>query len=246
VILAPGGGKLSKRHGAAAVSEYRAMGYLPEALLNFLALLGWAISGDKEVLPLSEMIGHFTLEAINKTGAQFNREKLDWMNGVYLRQLPLERLTELVRPWLEREGLLASDTPADRLACAMRLAQERMQLLPDAIEHSYCFLAEEPRYDEHAVRKFLGKAGVREHLAAVGALLAAVPDGDFLPPRLAEVLMGYLATSGQSLKTVVHPLRVAVTGRAASPGIFETLSCIGKTRVLRRITHAVETLCHAH
>ncbi|NLF39663.1 glutamate--tRNA ligase [bacterium] len=243
VILAPGGGKLSKRHGAAAVSEYRAMGYLPEALVNFLALLGWAVSGDEEIVPRERMIAGFEIERINKTSAQFNRDKLDWMNGQYIRQCDPARLIALCRPLLEQAGLLGPEVTDERLRFVMKLAQERMQALPDCIEQSRCFLADDIPYDDAAVQKFLRKEGVRENLEALRRRFAAVEP--FEPKALEECVTAYLEESGQPLKKVVHPLRVAVTGRAASPGIYETLCGIGRERVLRRLDHVITRECAA-
>ena len=243
IILAPGGGKLSKRHGAASVSEYRDMGYLPEALTNFIALLGWSAGADRDIVPRDEMVRLFSLEHINKTGAQFDREKLNWMNGAYLRQRTVDEVTALARPWLEKAGLVTAATRPEELRHAMGLAQARMQVLPDAVTQCRCFLSDEIPYDEDAVRKVLRKEGVREHLEALGARLGQVAEAEFTTARLEQVVQAYLAESGEPLKKVVQPLRVAVTGTTASPGIYETLVGIGRSRALKRIEHAATRLC---
>jgi len=245
VILAPGGGKLSKRHGAAAVCEYRALGYLPDALVNFLALLGWAVSSDNEIVPRAQMVKEFTIEGINKTGAQFDHEKLNWMNGAYIRQLPLAEFIQAATPFLTNAGVLKGDEDRAHVAQVLQLMQERVHLLADAPSACGFFFADTLDYDPQAVKKVLQKEGVRAHLQAVRDVLAGVPDDQFDAAHLEAVLQAYLTRSGQPLKNVVHPLRVAVTGRAASPGIFETLVAIGKTRVVQRLTHAVEHLCSA-
>jgi len=245
VILAPGGGKLSKRHGAAAVAEYRALGYLPDALVNFLALLGWAVSADNEVVPRTDMVREFTIEKISKTGAQFDHEKLNWMNGAYIRNMPIEELCAQVWPWLEQAGLVHADTPRSAVYPGLRLAQERMQLLPDAVQHLACFLRDEVAYDPAAVKKFLARPGVATHLGALRARFAALADDAFTPAVLEPLLQAYLDQSGEPLKHVVHPLRVAVTGKASSPGIFDTLACIGRRRTLARLDHTLAQLCPA-
>lgn len=244
VILAPGGGKLSKRHGAAAVTEYRTLGYVPDALVNFLALLGWSVAPDKEIASRAEMIKEFSLEKINKTGAQFDHEKLKWMNGTYIRSMPLDELCTLVWPYLTQAGLVTGATPRAAVLPALALAQERIQLLPEVVEHMRCFLADDIEYDPAAVKKFLSRPGVAAHLHALHQRFQSVPDDAFNATTLEPILNAYLAESGQPLKNVIHPLRVAITGKAASPGIFDTLACIGKRRTLARIAYVLAHFCH--
>ncbi len=243
VILAPGGGKLSKRHGAAAVGEYRALGYLPDALVNFLALLGWAVSSDNEIVPRAQMVKEFTLESINKTGAQFDHEKLNWMNGAYIRQLPLAEFIRVATPFLAAAGVLTGAEDSDQVTRVLQMEQARVQLLSDAPAACAFFFAETLAYDPQAVKKGLQQDGTRIQLQAVRDLLAGMPAGQFDAAHLEAVLQEYLTRSGQPLKNVVHPLRVAVTGRSASPGIYETLAAIGQARVVQRLTHAIEHLC---
>lgn len=243
VILAPGGGKLSKRHGAAAVHEYRAMGYVPDALVNFLALLGWSVAPDREIASRDEMIREFSLEKVNKTAAQFNHDKLKWMNSVYIRSMPVEQLCNLVWPFLRNVGLVTDDTSPQNILPALKLVQERMHLLTDAAPQLQCFLSDAIHYDPAAVKKFLAHPEVAPHLRALLQRFQEIPENDFNPSCLEKVISSYIAESGQSLKHVVHPLRVAVTGSAASPGIFETLSCIGKQRTVARLAYALEHFC---
>ncbi|MCX7001995.1 MAG: glutamate--tRNA ligase [bacterium] len=245
VILAPGGGKLSKRHGAAAVCEYRALGYLPDALVNFLALLGWAVAADNEIVPRAQMLKEFTLEGINKTGAQFDHEKLNWMNGAYIRQLPLAEFMREVTPFLTNAGVLKGAEDPAQVAQVLQMEQARVHLLSDAPAACAFFFADTLEYDRQAVKKVLQREGVRDHLLAVCDLLAGVPPGQFDAAHLEARLQEYLTRSGRPLKNVVHPLRVAVTGRSASPGIFETLVAIGQARVVQRLTHAAGQLCSA-
>ena len=241
VILASGGGKLSKRHGAASVFEYRELGYLPDAMVNFLALLGWSVSSDNEIVPREQLIQEFKIAGINKTGAQFDRDKLNWMNGAYIRELPVETLAELVLPRFIDAGLTeAAEDPA-KLTFVMTLLQPRLQLLSEVVDSAYYFFSDAIEYDEKAVKKFVKKEGVRENLQAMRERIASV---DTFSPEALEVLVAeYLESSEQPMKKVVHPLRVAATGRSFSPGIFETLTGIGRERVLKRIDYTINTLC---
>jgi len=239
VILAPGGGKLSKRHGAASVFEYRELGYLPDAMINFLALLGWSVSSDNEIVPREQLIQEFKITGINKTGAQFDREKLNWMNGTYIRELPVEKLVELIIPRFQDAGLTEAVEDTGKLSFVMALLQPRLQLLSEAVDSAHYFFTDNIEYDEKAVNKFIRKDGVRGNLQALHQQLATVEA--FTPEALETVVSHYLETSEQPLKKVVHPLRVAVTGRSFSPGIFETLTGIGRERVLKRIEYCLNT-----
>ena len=239
VILAPGGGKLSKRHGAASVFEYREMGYLPEALVNFLALLGWAYSGDTEIVPVEEMSKLFALEKINKAGAQFDIEKLKWMNGEYIRKLSIPDLTERLRPWLENAGLITKETKSESLYYIVGLLQPRLTLLTEAPDMISYFLKDEIEYNETDVRKNLRKEGIKENLEALRPVLA---ENSFSVEDLDKAIHAFMEEKQLSPKKVLQPLRVAITGRACSPGMFETLYAIGKERVIKRLDYAIANL----
>jgi len=242
VILAHGGGKLSKRHGAAAVTEYREMGYLPEALVNFLALLGGSVSSDNEVVPLQQLIDDFELKKVSMNGAQFDREKLDWMNGVYIRDLPLDELVERVKPIMEAGGIIDDSTSEEKIKTVVALLQPRMKKLTEVVDSAKYFFVDEIDYEEKAVRKFVTKEDVKENLIELKEALAEVPEEKFIPEVLEKVVADYLEESEQPMKKVVHPLRVAVTGRSASPGMFETLAAIGKEKVLKRGDYTINNL----
>ena len=242
VILAPGGGKLSKRHGAAAVAEYREMGYLPEALVNFLALLGGSVSTDNEVVPLQQLIDDFDLKKVSMNGAQFDREKLDWMNGVYIRELPLDELVARVKPIMKAGGIIDETTSDEKIKTVVALLQPRMKKLTEVVDSAKYFFVDEIEYEEKPVRKFVAKPDVKENLIELREKIAEVPEENFTPEVLEKVVADYLEESEQPMKKVVHPLRVAVTGRSASPGMFETLAAIGKEKVLKRIDYTIENL----
>ncbi len=240
LILAPGGGKLSKRHGAAAVAEYRELGYLPETMVNFLALLGWAVSSDNEIVPVEQLIKEFKLEKMNKTASQFDKEKLDWMNGVYIRKLSIEELAELAKPRLEAAGI--SWESEEKLRYVLSLLKERLHLLSEVADSSYYFFSDEINYDEKAVNKFLKKEGVKENLSDLEKLFSEVEEQDFKEKKLEDIVRKYIEENEKPVKKVMNPLRIAVTGRSASPGIFEVLEAIGKEKVLKRLKYTIENL----
>ena len=242
VILAPGGGKLSKRHGAAAVTEYQNLGYLPEALVNFLALLGGSVSSDNEVVPLDQLVSDFELKKVSMNGAQFDSEKLDWMNGVYIRELSVDELVKRVKPIMKEAGIIDESTSEEKIKTVVALLQPRMKRLTEIVDSSKYFFLDEIEYEEKPVRKFVAKPDVKENLIELSEKIAEVAENDFIPDVLEKVVADYLEESEQPMKKVVHPLRVAVTGRSASPGMFETLSAIGKEKVLKRIKHTIENL----
>lgn len=245
VILAPGGGKLSKRHGATAVREYRTQGFLPEALVNFLALLGWAYSGDQEIVPLDDIISAFSLRNVSASPAKFDREKLSWMNGEYIRALSVDELTERIMPILKEAGLIDDSTSKEHVQFVVKIMQQRLEHLTDICETCDYFFTNDISYEEKPVRKFIQKEGVHENLCALYDAFKDLPEEDFSEERLEKIITDYLEESEQPLKKVVHPLRVAITGKSFSPGIFDTLTGIGKERVLNRIKYACEHLTRA-
>ncbi len=240
VILKPGGGgKLSKRDGDVSVFQYKEKGYLPEALVNFLALLGWAYSEDQEIVTVDEMIKAFSLEHINKAGAQFHVEKLNWMNGEYIRKLTVEDLTERCWPYLIGAGLVCEGRDKSSLHYIMSLLQPRLVLLTDVVDMISYFLKDEIDYNEADVRKILKKEGVKENLTALRPVLQS---SDFTVESLDKDIHAFMAENELSPKKVLQPLRVAVTGRSCSPGMFETLFALGKEKVLKRVDYAIESL----
>jgi glutamyl-tRNA synthetase len=248
LILGPDRSKLSKRHGAVSVLEYRRMGYLPEALLNFLALLGWSLDDSTEILTREEIIRHFSLERVGKAGAIFNLEKLAWMNGVYIRRLPPRELADRLLPFLERpprEGGLPGDVPRplDRayVERIVPLVQERLRTLAEGPALMDFFFLERVEYDP----ALLTPTGVDAPTA--GKVIEAAHRAlSPLPVWTAPEIEGVLRPLGEALglKTgqVFGILRVAVTGRTAAPPLFQTMEVLGKGRTLRRLEEALRRL----
>jgi glutamyl-tRNA synthetase len=234
MILGPDGAKLSKRHGAVSVLQYRDDGFLPEALLNYLVRLGWS-HGDQEVFTLAELEKLFDIHDVNKAASAFNPEKLLWLNQQHMMKAPLRLLAEGLQAQLKTLGIEAKDlAQLEGIAAAQR---ERSKTLKEMAQASVFFFREFERYDEKAAKKNLN-AESRPLLTAARAKLATVQ------PWTAEgvhaALNEVVAENGTSLGKVAQPLRVAVSGGAVSPPIDATLALLGKELAVKRIDRALE------
>ncbi len=243
LVLAPDKQVMSKRRGAIAIGEYRRRGYLPEAVVNYMALLGWSYEGDQEFFSLDDLLQNFDTGSVSKRPASFDPDKLDWMNTQWLKRLDVPERTERVIPFLRVEGLLPEElTPEDRshLEKIVELIDDRLKVLTDIVELAGFFLAPDVVYDKIAVSKVLAKPGADEILVGLHLVLSECPD--FQPETLEGALRKFAEDAGLSLGKVVQPLRVALTGRTASPGIFETLSLLGREVSLERIVGSRELI----
>ena len=238
--------KLGKRHGATQFVDFIRAGYLPEALFNFLALLGWSPGEEREIFSVQELIERFSLEAISRNPAIFDYEKLRWMNSHYLRQCAPERLVELCVPYLSEAGLVHSPPTADeseRLLRSLPLAVERMRLLPDVVDVADYFLRDPEKPEEKGQRKWL--AGP-EAAARLDAWIRTIENGpDVLTVETAEAAANNVAEALHCERApVIHTARVAVTGRTVGPGLFDILAVLGKETVARRLERARAWLIH--
>ena len=243
MILGPDGKKLSKRHGATAVGDYAGMGILPEALFNFLALLGWNPGDEREVMGEAELVEAFSLERINKKAAVFDTEKLLWMNGQYLARKPAEEVLALVGPELVAEGLVSpADVEArpEWLLTLVDLLKVRARSTLEIAPQARALLGEMVEYDEAAVAKQWRDPATAERLRAVREALAAVEP--WTPEAIEPVLREVAERLGVGLGKVAQPLRVALTGSAASPGIDQVLWLMGREKALRRVDAAVSRI----
>ena len=242
MITGPDRAKLSKRHGATAIGEYRDQGYLPEALLNFMVLLGWSLDGSTEVVPLQGIIDNFTLDRITKSAAIFDQDKLVWMNGMYIRELAPEALAERMEEFIPRE--LQNDEQ-DYLCNIAPLVQERLKRLDESDEITAYFFNElAPDYDASVlVQKGMDGRGTSLALsAATQALVDSTSNADFAHEKL-ELLLGEVgADLSLSRRQFFGLLRTAVTGRTVSPPLFETMEVMGHDRVLARLRQASEKI----
>jgi glutamyl-tRNA synthetase len=238
MILGPDRSKLSKRHGATSVLEYRDNGFLPEALRNFMVLLGWSLDDKTEIMSVDTMVQNFSLERVSKPAAIFDQEKLLWMNGVYLRQLSPQELADRLLPFLSPE-LLPVDT--DYLRRIVPLIQERIKLMSEAAELTAYFFQAELEYDAaNLVQKGMDQPSTLAALQRALAELTAAPSFEHGP--LEESLRAAGAELGLSPRQFFGVLRVAVTGRTATPPLFETMEVLGRQRVLARLGAAIQRL----
>lgn len=232
--------KLSKRQMDVAVEDYLAKGYLPEALINFVSLLGWNPSGDQEIYTREELIRSFDLSAVNKSGAVINLEKLNWMNNHYIRQLSTEQVTNLVRPYLESAGYRKISDVILRKIVA--LEQNRLEFLaqfPEAT--SYFFTA--PHYEPQILMWKKSSAEViKARLGALRAHLSSLDDDEFETKALETSIKDWITASGYTAGEVLSPFRVALTGRPSSPPPFDIAAILGKTETLERIDKAIKML----
>ncbi|MBI4169024.1 MAG: glutamate--tRNA ligase [Acidobacteria bacterium] len=251
LILGPDKKRLSKRHGAVSVTEYRERGYLPEALFNFLALLGWSPGEGREKMTKEEMIAGFALEAINRKGAIFDEQKLEWLNSQYINDLDPARVAALIRGDLERAGLFVHDLDEggarrDWFLHVIQALKTRSKILPDFARDIRPFLSDDFEYRPEAVEKHLtaakegGPQGVAARMRALRGALAGV--SPFTEAATEEALRALAASRDEPAAAYIHPLRVALVGTAVSPGIFTVLALIGRERALARLDRAVSFL----
>jgi glutamyl-tRNA synthetase len=244
LILGSDRKRLSKRHGATSVVDYAARGYLPEAMVNFLGLLGWSPgSGDREIFTREELTAAFDLAGVSGGDAVFNVEKLEWFNQQHLARLTPAELAARVRPGFEAAGLWDPDFTGQRHAwfsAVLEQLRPRAKRLDEFVSLGRFFFTDELDYDDKAVAKYLRVEGMDEHLAALSSAFAALPSFDI---STTEVALRDLATA-RSVKpaTLIQAMRVALTGRAASPGLFEVAALLGRERVRRRLLAAIRLI----
>jgi len=241
LILGTDKKRLSKRHGATSVMEYQRLGYLPEAMVNFLALLGWSPGTDQELFSVAELVAAFDLSGISGGNAVFNPEKLDWMNAQYLARLPLKDLIERITPELASAGLWRSELgAAPWFARAVSLIVPRAKRLGDFVSQLEPFLVDRVQYDPAAADKHLRLQGLDGH---IDALAQAYTTLQVFDEASSEHTLRQIADArGVKAGALIHATRVGVTGRAVSPGLFEVLVILGRERVVARLRELVRYL----
>ncbi len=240
LILEPDKAPLSKRHGATDVLQLREEGFLPEAVVNFLALLGWAYNGATEVFSLDELISKFSLKAVSKAAAVFDATKLLWMNGLYMRSLPQKVVIDRAKAFMAGAGYDIPQYDSKWLDGIITLEIERSKTLKELAAHLEFFLSDQLRYDETAVEKFLLREESQEIIGHVRNRLASLEQFDI--KTLEQALRSLAEELNLKFGQVVHPTRVALTGSSASPGIFDVITNLGQSRVVARLDSALELI----
>jgi glutamyl-tRNA synthetase len=241
MILGPDGRRLSKRHGATAVGDYAEEGILPEAMVNFLAFLGWSPGDDREVLSQAELVAAFSLDRVLKKSAIFDTEKLEWLNGQHLMRTPTEDILEQVS---DRLGLLSTEEqevsaePPLDLLILVELLKPRSRTLEDLVKQAVPYFLSEVEYEEKAVKKIWIK-DLEQVIERIEKVREALEDCPWAEAALERRLRGLAEEMGIGAGKVFQPLRLALTGSSASPGIFDVLLLLGRGRSLTRIDRAL-------
>ncbi len=243
LILGKDSSKLSKRHDATSVSFYREQGYLPWAMVNYLALLGWSTSDSQQFFEKDELIEKFSLERVGKSAAIFDTMKLEWMNGEYIRKMDPDELADVLIPYLRQAGLIGESvdsTVRQKILEIAGLERERIKVLPEIIDLAGFFFTPDFPYDPVSVKKRLEKDYVPSLLEEVRLRMQAL--SPFEKESLEEVFRRLAEELSLSPSEVFHPLRVALTGKMKGPGLFELAVVLGKEEVVRRIGRTLEML----
>jgi glutamyl-tRNA synthetase len=240
LILGPDKTRLSKRHGATSVMAYQELGIVPEAMRNFLALLGWAPGNDQEMFEDQELIRAFSLEGISKANAVFNPEKLAWFNAQYIAKLPYEKLVEYLKPEYKEAGLWRESLEKEEASwfrSIVDLYRPRAKVLPDFPKQSRFFFLDEVEFDPAAVEKFLKDEKVRGYLRLLADRLEVLQA--FTHENVELVVRGLADELAIKPGILMNPARVALTGQAVAPGLFDVMILLGQEKTLRRLRQEI-------
>jgi len=233
LIMGMDGGRLSKRTGATAISDYRKMGYLPQALVNYLLLLSWSPGNNRELISIKEAIGLFDIKNVNRTAAAFDLKKLDWVNNQYLKEADPEKLAdELIPLLIERNYKNKDNFDRSYLLALIRLFQPRLPRLNDFVEWADFFFLEEPVMDQAARNKYLAQ-DLSKEFKLFSERLNSLASFDII--NIEASFRELVAELGIEAKKLIHPIRVALTGKTIGPGLFEVIYYLGKERTSRRL-----------
>ncbi|MEO0230790.1 MAG: glutamate--tRNA ligase [candidate division WOR-3 bacterium] len=245
VILAPDGkGKLSKRHGATSVLEFRKMGILPEALVNFLALLGWSPGGDREIISLEEMIELFDLRKVGKRGSVFDFNKLYWMNSYYIRNKDLKELLVLSKPFYQDAGIELQEKDDNTLLNILSLYRERVKTLSELPAVTKYFFTDDIEYDPEGLKKHLSS---KEKFSILREFTKTLVEIDsFTKERIEQKLREFATEKGVHPKELIHPIRILLTGKTIGPGLFELMEVLGREACIRKLERGISILENAN
>ncbi|MDI9441173.1 MAG: glutamate--tRNA ligase [Firmicutes bacterium] len=243
LILGPDKSKLSKRHGATSVLQFKEEGYVAEAMVNYLALLGWGYDDSQTIFSVDELIEKFTLDRVSKNPGVFDIAKLEWMNGVYIREMSLETFYEHALPYWQKAGFVPEAVSAEQKEYCLEILaelQSRIKLMADVVDMARYFFVEDYEYLEDVVNKILTKPDTEDILAFLQEKLAGLPD--FTEESVKPIFQEGMEKFSVKMGGMIQPLRVALTGTNVSPGIYEVLEILGSERVLQRIERTREML----
>ena len=234
LILSKDGGRMSKRHGATSIFEYKNMGFLPEALVNYLSLMGWAPGNDVEILPIEEVINLFDVKDVNKTGAIFDIDKLSWMNGQYIKSMDTKELSARTENFLAEKKVIDDKFDRNRWIGIVAAYKERTRTLEDFVSVYKIFFCDEAEYDEKAVEKYLKKPNSKD---IVNRCKTIIESGDKFDKASIEESYRKLADE-LKLKAaeLIHPTRVAISGKTVGAGLFDMMELLGREKVLKRLS----------
>ena len=234
LILGPDKAKLSKRHGATAIAEYRKMGYLPEALVNYMVLLGWTPGGNRELISGEELVKKFSIKAVGKVQSIFDINKLNWLNSQYIRNYDLNKLCDIIAPILIGEELLKEDFDRTWLKRVIEIFRTRFYNIPDFIEKADYLFKKELVFEAGSREKHLKGPKIIKILGKLGEKYKGLED--FTSKSIEELTRSFIEETGITGKELIHPLRVATTGKTVSPPVFEVLEVLGKEKVIKRLS----------
>src|SRR5512133_1847226 len=241
VILSPDGGKLSKRKGAASVMDYKRGGFLPDALFNFLAFLGWSPGDDREKMPKAELIDACSLDQVSPKASVLDEKKLEWMNGLYMAECSTNVIMNEVLPvWIEKGWISATTSPSDpRLASIVDMMKVRSKRLTELADNAFYFFVDPVEYEEKAAKKNF-KPASKTLLETIHMELAA--SNDFSHGSLEALYRTIAEKTGVSSGQLIHPTRLSISGVSFGPGLFELMVLLGKETVQRRIENAIKKI----
>lgn len=233
LILSKDGGRMSKRHGAASIFEYKNMGFLPEALVNYLSLMGWAPGNDVEILPVDEIVKLFDVKDVNKTGAIFDIDKLSWMNGQYIKSMDTDELARRSEEYLKEKNVIDDKFDRGRWRGITAAYKERTRTLEDFAGVYRVFFSDEADYDEKAVEKYLKKPNSKD---IINRCRSAIEAGGKFDRVSIEKSYRKLADELKiKAAELIHPTRVAISGKTVGAGLFDIMELLGREKVLKRL-----------
>lgn len=241
MILAPDRSKLSKRHGATSVEEFRDQGYLAESIINYLTLLGWSPEGTEEIFDMDKAIREFTLERVNKTAAIYDVKKLTWINGHYMRELDLEYITEQTIPFMIKKGIITEEEARDNfdyIKKVVEISRDRAKTLDELADTIAFFFKDVTEYEEKGVKKHFSKENAVELLTLGAEALEKLED--FTHDKTEETFRNITADMGLKAAEIIHPTRLAITGRTVGPGLFDIIVLLGREKTVERMRKAAQ------